>query len=85
MTVKRHCYPSHFGVRSCIPGEFRFNVGHLDGHVGAFVWAQHKGSGTWLVSTSFDGPHPYGWRFIGGQGENGIEPDPNMPRRFDEN
>jgi type II secretory pathway pseudopilin PulG len=83
ITVKRYCRPSHFGVRSSIPGEFRFNVLHLGGHVEDNVWSQHKSSGSWLVSKKFEGSHPYGWRFVGGQGENGIEPDPGIPHRFD--
>ena len=83
ISVKRYCRPSHFGVRGSVPGEFRFNVLHLGGHVENYIWTQPKSSGTWLVSKRFEGSHPYGWRFVGGQGENGIEPDPRIPHRLD--
>ncbi len=52
---------THFGLRQTIPGEFRFNAVHLDGHVDNSVWKSiyecTDYSGQWLRSGTF----PYGY------------------------
>jgi prepilin-type N-terminal cleavage/methylation domain-containing protein len=65
-------YRSHFGVRQTVVGMFRFNVGHLDGHVHDSLWQEVYVSKTWLYrNESMVKDHkdlPYGWIWIDDSG-----------------
>jgi prepilin-type N-terminal cleavage/methylation domain-containing protein len=53
---------SHFGVSRPLPGEFRFNALHLDGHVHNDLWQDPKPrTGYWILGDNTD--RPYGWPF----------------------
>jgi hypothetical protein len=77
---------SHFGLTQVIPGEFRFNVGHVDGHVDARIWREvYPISTMWLV---WEVPHdkrgrPYGWPFKSGGSSAGIVEDTPNAWAFD--
>jgi len=55
---------SHFGCAQMAPGDFRFNVLHIDGHVHDSVWAEPNVN-EWRWGPLFLGrscTHPYGWK-----------------------
>ncbi len=81
---------SHFGVRKPLPGLWRFNMLHVDGHVDDGHWnelrsepkygANEYGIG-WLVNWKPDAsgwcdPRPYGWKWMTNPAgdRDGIEP-----------
>jgi prepilin-type N-terminal cleavage/methylation domain-containing protein/prepilin-type processing-associated H-X9-DG protein len=71
---------SHFGVGETVPGGFRFNVLHLDGHVHDEVWREATICTKWTIQGQ---DRPYGWRFKSSW-EDGIEVIPDFVGRFDE-
>jgi hypothetical protein len=93
----RENYPSHFGImhNPALLGQWRFNSLHLDGHVGDRVYVDmYQGVGVWSAFAgggqhgAIVGRRPYGYKFIqggNGGGKYGVEPNPNVPRCFDEN
>ncbi|MFC1671696.1 type II secretion system protein [Planctomycetota bacterium] len=72
----------HFGAAQAAPGEFRFNVIHLDGHVHDSVWSEPFTALGWGVDGG--GGRPYGWRWRS-DFWNGIEVDPTFEAPFDKN
>jgi prepilin-type N-terminal cleavage/methylation domain-containing protein len=84
-------FASHFGYPKVIPGEWRFNVVHLDGHVDDERWLEYLPQcDDWFFERYSDLNHDsvYGWRFKDVSGSNwkqGLEPIPGFPRPFDEN
>ncbi len=75
-------YTSHFGLMQTTPGEYRFNVIHMDGHVHDSIWAEPLAATDWLTS---DG-RPYLWPWQTGSGsENGIVEETDAAGAFDEN
>jgi hypothetical protein len=91
--------PSHFGVRAGYPGDFRFNVVHLDGHVDDAVWMETRlSSGTgrrdayWLFKQDNNFIAPYGWRYkttsspgYSDDAATNLEPIQGFPLAFDRN
>jgi prepilin-type N-terminal cleavage/methylation domain-containing protein len=78
---------SHFGVSRVIPGSFRFNAVHLDGHVHDGIWADpfYVVPEYWGVKPiAQGGPRPYGWRWKASL-DDGVELDPGFSGAFDEN
>jgi hypothetical protein len=90
-------YSSHFGYRDAVPGGWRFNVGHIDGHVDDAKWMEARATwptnsalADWLfLQQSFFGV-PYGWRFktldraqMPGVADTNLEPIPGFPLPFD--
>ena len=73
---------SHFGVARTTTGLFRFNVIHLDGHVGDTVWNIPDIVNDWLFNGYW--AHPYGWQWQSDT-TKGWEKVPGMDERFDEN
>lgn len=80
---------SHFSTPLTIPGDFRFNALHLDGHVDDSIWRETQiGAIDWLVN----GPklsiefynHAYGWEWPSATRSAGWEKDPEFDGRFDE-
>ena len=65
-------------------GMSKFNVTHLDGHVGDSLWVDTQTYSTWNMYTGA-GSRAYGWRYIGGNPDNGAEDNPNIEESFDEN
>ncbi|MFC1671944.1 hypothetical protein ACFL01_02290, partial [Planctomycetota bacterium] len=75
---------SHFGVRQTVPGLFRFNAVHLDGHVHDGTWKETDLTSNWLFGTN--GGHPYGWPWKSGAGSDaGIVDSPDFDGAFDSN
>jgi hypothetical protein len=88
-------YPSHFGYRDPVPGGWRFNVVHLDGHVDDARWMEMRevysvcyGDYLFVQKTWFD--VPYGWQFkttempgLVDNAEDNLEPIPGFPRAYD--
>jgi prepilin-type N-terminal cleavage/methylation domain-containing protein len=77
-------YSSHFGLRDPVPGDWRFNMVHLDGHVDDANWMEVRtgpGKNGWMFQ---DGSvyAPYGWRY---KTATDMEPIPGFPRAFDRN
>jgi hypothetical protein len=72
-----------------IPGEWRFNVIHLDGHVDDGPWTEVLPEcDDWFFERYSDGnlDSVYGWQFKSVSGwKQGLEPIPGFPRAFDEN
>jgi prepilin-type N-terminal cleavage/methylation domain-containing protein len=56
----RRRFVSHFGDSIALPGRWRFNIGHLDGHVDDSVWHDFALNNSW---TWVPGPRirPYGY------------------------
>jgi prepilin-type N-terminal cleavage/methylation domain-containing protein len=50
---------SHFGATAAAPGQFNFNVVHLDGHVNDSVWQESFTAKGWGIKESTT--RPYGW------------------------
>jgi len=72
----------HFGAAQASPGQFRFNVVHLDGHVHDSIWYEPKTSRGWGIGEG--GSKPYGWRWrLAGNYWKGIEFDPTFDGPFD--
>ncbi len=82
-------YPSHFGFRTVMPGEFRFNVSHIDGHVDDGIWKEVRSSASWMMTDSDDGDYrPYGWPWKASGGtyhQDGLEDEPKWASAFDTN
>jgi prepilin-type N-terminal cleavage/methylation domain-containing protein len=82
-------FRSHFGYRETVPGGFRFNIGHLDGHVDDTVWKDlPDGLRTHLITDSKSRPYgwPYKYRWYGGGGwawVDGIVEEPVFDGAFD--
>ncbi len=87
ITVMRYFYPSHFGAMPDpnLFGQWRFNVLHLDGHVGAFIYMDTSQIWSGWGKIGSSGRRPYGYKYISGDPKNGVYLNPNMSRRFDEN
>ncbi len=80
---------SHFGVSQVMPGSFRFNAVHLDGHVHDGIWSDLFYSvptfwGIYVSSFGHGGPRPYGWRWKPSK-DDGVELTPGFSGAFDEN
>jgi len=84
-------FRSHFGLRQAVPGGFRFNVVHLDGHVDDSVWKEPDVSTEWTTADpdyAGRGRRPYGWGYKPGGGTyqtEGIEDEPQWKGAFDTN
>ncbi len=84
-------FPGHFSYRSTIPGSYRFNVLHLDGHVDDELWGEYLPEcDNWFFERYSDQnlDSVYGWQFrsvFGTDWKQGLEPIPGFPRPFDEN
>ncbi len=90
-------FRSHFGVRGTLPGEFRFNVVHLDGHVHDSIWHPSVGnSSSWLDESQPNHDNMYGvpyghlWKCEpgsapGSTSTDGIEDEPEFDGAFDAN
>jgi prepilin-type processing-associated H-X9-DG protein len=81
---------SHFGAGNPTPGEFQFNVLHLDGHVHDSVWQEVlAGPGSYVVYTPEVGSNrcrPYGWQWRDPTDDDyGVEPTPGFRGAFDLN
>ncbi len=79
----------HFGAAQTIPGLYRFNVLHLDGHVHDDMWRTPELVTDWLIpSLDQSDPswwgRPYGWRFKSNWSE-GVELIPDFEKSFDTN
>jgi len=85
--IMRHFYPSHFGAMPSPNqfGQWRFNVLHLGGHVGDFIYMDTSQIWRGWGSIGSNGRRPYGYKYISGSPKNGVEPNPAVSRRFDEN
>jgi prepilin-type N-terminal cleavage/methylation domain-containing protein len=69
---------SHFGYTQTMPGGFRFNVVHMDGHISERIWNDAYTSDSWLVNDIGSHRRPYGWPWVGGTTGSGIvEDNPN--------
>ena len=77
-------YSSHFGLRDPVPGGWRFNVVHLDGHVDDAKWMEVREIRSGKGWTFKDGTvyAPDGWRY---RTATDIEPIPGFSRAFDGN
>jgi prepilin-type N-terminal cleavage/methylation domain-containing protein/prepilin-type processing-associated H-X9-DG protein len=79
-------YASHFGYRNVVPGEWRFNILHLDGHVDDSIWKEIRTSDSWLtqaLSTTVGRGGPYGWEYVNPssnatKSEEGVHVQPHM-------
>jgi prepilin-type N-terminal cleavage/methylation domain-containing protein/prepilin-type processing-associated H-X9-DG protein len=69
----------HFGATRPAPGEFRFNVLHLDGHVHDSVWQEMLVGSGWA-----GGGLPYGWQWKSAGRDYGIELIPRFESAFDQ-
>jgi prepilin-type N-terminal cleavage/methylation domain-containing protein len=80
----RRYYSSHFGLRDPVPGDWRFNVVHLDGHVDDERWMEvrDKWGSNWWTFDDGSAYAPYGWRY---KSSTEIEPIPGFHRAFDRN
>jgi hypothetical protein len=86
-------YRSHFGVQETIPGEWRYNVLHLDGHVHDDIWREAYVSEQWrlyrLNKTDLS-PWVYGWKWVNASDNTarstyGVEIKTDFVGAFDEN
>jgi prepilin-type N-terminal cleavage/methylation domain-containing protein len=80
-------YTSHFGLRQSVPGEWRFNVLHLGGHVTGAIWGEVLPSTCWLTTGANGGA--YGWEWVDpsnndSKSENGIRIQHGFVGAFDE-
>ncbi len=78
-------FTTHFAVRKCMVGLFKFNVLHVDGHVDASMWKDTRTSSSWVIYISSQGHKPYGWKWKGGNPDNGVEDNTLVEGSFDEN
>jgi len=79
---------SHFGANTPgtgLLGMFRFNVVHMDGHVGDTVWVDSASYSVWSIYISGQGARGYGRKWISGNPDKGVEDNPNIDESFDEN
>ncbi len=81
---------SHFGVTLTVPGEYKFNVIHLDGHVGDSLWKEVQvGAIDWVVGGTILNSdfwcHPYGWEWITGKEWLGWSKQADFDGAFDDN
>ena len=67
---------THFGLKTARPGEFRFNVLHLDGHVDDSLWKETKSSEMWQMPHNYE-KRPYGWAI-----KNGTWPEKMGPQEW---
>jgi prepilin-type N-terminal cleavage/methylation domain-containing protein len=72
----------HFGATHTIAGIFKFNVLHIDGHVGDTIWAMPDLAGDWLFGGYWS--YPYGWKHCDNR-DYGIEKLPDFDERWDDN
>jgi prepilin-type N-terminal cleavage/methylation domain-containing protein len=83
-------YTSHFGLRRSVPGDWRFNVIHLGGHVTDGIWGEVLPSKCWLTAgTNATHGGPYGWEWVDpsnndSKSENGIRIQHRFDGPFDE-
>jgi prepilin-type N-terminal cleavage/methylation domain-containing protein len=71
----------HFGVVNPGPGQFKYNVVHLDGHVHDTLWTEPEPSpGGWILDKV-----PYGWKWKDAGESYGIELRAGFSGAFDEN
>jgi prepilin-type processing-associated H-X9-DG protein len=77
---------THFGLKTAMPGEFRFNVLHLDGHVDDSVWKETKSSEMWQMPHDYR-KRPYGWATKNGAWPEKMGPEewPLFEGAFDQN
>jgi prepilin-type processing-associated H-X9-DG protein len=81
--LTRRCV-SHFGYAQTVPGEFRFNVVHLDGHVSQHIWKEAYISDSYTVpDPDNDWWRPIGWPWEGGSTANGIVEETTNDWAFD--
>jgi hypothetical protein len=85
--IYRYFYPSHFGAmpKPDLFAQWRFNVVHLDGHVGATIYMDTIQIWRSWGSIGSGGRRPYGYKYISGSAKNGVYLNPNVSHRFDEN
>jgi prepilin-type N-terminal cleavage/methylation domain-containing protein len=86
-------YRSHFGTLQTIPGEWRYNVLHLDGHVHDEIWRDTYLSEDWALyrrgDDSSGSPWVYGWEWVDDanvttRSTYGIRPKNGFTGAFDE-
>jgi prepilin-type N-terminal cleavage/methylation domain-containing protein len=81
-----HFFSSHFGFRDTVPGAWRFNAVHLDGHVDDTVWKEENVSGSWLVEDDHYRPFGWQWRDDGGTWHTtGLKDEVKWDGAFDTN
>jgi len=85
----KRSWTTHFGIRSAVAGEYRFNVAHLDGHIDDSPWKEVNGSiwNQYRLPVQ-DWGRPYGWAYYNGSltGIGGsIQRAPYIDGAFDEN
>ncbi len=82
---------SHFGVALTRPGEWRFNIVHLDGHVDDSIWQENRPQWSFAFNIHSQNLRPYGWPWKTevGQGSSqfgdGIVEEPYFKGAFDDN
>jgi prepilin-type processing-associated H-X9-DG protein len=86
--TSRRRFRSHFALMETIPGEWRFNILHLDGHVDSQPYRETVTTQEWLINA---GGHQkgvaYGWRrenTMAGA-EKGMLETPEFEGAFDQN
>jgi hypothetical protein len=81
-------FQSHFRTKRSIPGEWRFNVLHLGGHVDDSIWKEAYVTSMWLVYSSQVGwdqrMRPYGW-WTKSPANDGYQDTPMFEGAFDQN
>jgi prepilin-type N-terminal cleavage/methylation domain-containing protein len=77
-------FRSHFGCRQTVPSGWRFNVGHLDGHVDSDLWRAATVEESWTFNQGNNEPI-YGWRYVFASPDRYIEPVPDFSGAFDHN
>jgi prepilin-type processing-associated H-X9-DG protein len=79
-------FRSHFGFQQTVPGGFRFNVVHLDGHVDSSLWKEPWVSTEWMRSDPSYDNRPYGWAYKGAPNDtSGLMDEPEWKGAFDTN
>ena len=85
--IRDFVYRSHFGWRKTVPGGFRFNVLHIDGHVDDSIWQENTVETNWLVYGTGGynyKNHAYGWQ-RGADPHAGMKDYPEFEGAFDQN
>ncbi len=77
---------THFGLKTSMPGEFRFNVLHLGGHLHDAVWKEVNTSEMWQMPQDYL-KRPYGWATKSGTWPDKMGPQetPLFEGAFDQN
>ncbi len=73
---------SHFGAVQAAPGEFRFNVLHLDGHTHDSVWSEPTTSQAWAMPDGTGRPYGWEWR-VPDDFYKGVRPADGFDGSFD--